>query len=135
MSTTLVFTIPADWWLSANDRMHWAPKAKRTTYLRNLGNFVSITHGLDGALLECTHVAAFIGYLRNGKADPSNAAPTIKALIDGMTDAGVWADDDSTHVLGPTYLRDPKSPTPGHYTVRLVLTEQTIPWHTESEQP
>ena len=27
-----------------------------------------------------------------------------------------------------TYLRDPKSPTPGHYTVRLVLTEQEVPW-------
>lgn len=74
------------------------------------------------------HVAAFIGYLRKGTADPSNAAPTVKALIDGLTDAGLWPDDDSTHVIGPTYLRDPKSPTPGHYTVRLVLTSQEVPW-------
>ena len=45
-----------------------------------------------------------------------------------MTDAGVWPDDDSTHVIGSTFLRDPKSPTPGHYTVRLVLTPQEVPW-------
>lgn len=124
--TTLTFTIPADMWLSANDRLHWAPKAKRTAFLRTTGKFTAIRHMVPAH--DVTHVAAFIGYLRNGKADPANSGPTIKALIDGMTDAGVWVDDDSTHVIGPTYLRDPKSPTPGHYTVRLVLTPQEIPW-------
>jgi len=125
----LVFTIPADWWLSANQRMHWAPKSKRTSWLRDLA-FAECDfsrHRLQSPRTS-DHVAAFIGYLRNGKADPANAAPTVKALIDGMVDAGVWADDDSTHVIGPTYLRDPKSPTPGHYTVRLVLTPQEVPW-------
>ena len=122
----LVFTIPADLWLSANQRMHWAPKAKRTKALREHGYYGAEDAGYPR--FDVCHVAAFIGYLRNGKADPANAAPTIKALIDGMTDAGVWPDDDSTHVIGPTYLRDPKSPTPGCYTVRLVLTPQTIPW-------
>lgn len=126
MSTTLTFTIPATWWLSANDRMHWAPKAKRTTYLRDLGCLVAI--GQRVPEYDVAHVAAFIGYTRNGKADPANASPTVKALIDGMVDAGVWPDDDSTHVIGPTYLRGPKSPTPGHYTVRLVLTPQEVPW-------
>lgn len=124
----LIFTIPANLWLSANDRMHWAPKSKRTSALRTMGSLAAMNAGEDGELHDVTHVAAFIGYLHNGKADPANAAPTIKALIDGMTDAGVWEDDDSTHVIGPTYLRGPKSPTPGHYTVRLVLTPQDIPW-------
>jgi crossover junction endodeoxyribonuclease RusA len=132
MTTTVRFRIPADWWLSANDRLHWAPKSKRTSMLRQLG------HAVAAELVpqqDVSHVAAFIGYPRNGKADPANAAPTVKALIDGMTDAGVWPDDDSTHVIGPTFLRDPKSPTPGHYTVRLVLTSQDIPWLTEEERP
>lgn len=133
--TTLTFAIPADQWLTANDRLHWAPKAKRTAHLRNLGFLVATRNGMYDAQFDVTHVAAFIGYLRNGKADPANAAPTVKALIDGLTDAGVWPDDDSTHVIGPTYLRDPKSPTPGHYTVRLVLTNQTIPWLTETDTP
>lgn len=31
-------------------------------------------------------------------------------------------------VIGPTYLRDPKSPTPHAYTVRLVLTRQEVHW-------
>ena len=124
--TTLTFTIPADMWLSLNDRPHWAVKAKRTAWLRAEGKRAAV----DGGIPEqtTTHVAAWIGYTRNGTADPMNAALTVKALIDGMTDAGVWLDDDSTHVIGPTYLRDPKSTTPGHYTVRLVLTSQAVPW-------
>ena len=124
--TTLTFTIPANLWLSANQRIHWAPKSKRTAALRQLGR-AGVVRAFPRNL-GTTHVAAFIGYLREGKADPANAAPTVKALIDGMVDAGVWLDDDSTHVIGPTYLRDPKSPTPGHYTVRLVLTDQEVPW-------
>lgn len=124
--TELTFTIPADMWLSANQRLHWAPKAARTRWLRTYA--IGRTRQVGVEPFDVVHVAAFIGYMRNGTADPANAAPTVKALIDGMTDAGVWADDDSTHVIGPTYLRDPKSPTPGHYTVRLVLTPQEIPW-------
>lgn len=134
MSAELTFTIPDTMWLSANQRLHWAPKAKRTAWLRDLAFAeADLSRHSLGTPRDCDHVAAFIGYLRNGKADPANAAPTVKALIDGMTDAGVWEDDDSTHVLGPTYLRDPKSTTPGHYTVRLVLTSQTIPWLNDQE--
>lgn len=127
--TELTFTIPADMWLSSNQRPHYMVKARRTKWLRTAGK----AEGFRCRPFDVVHVAAFIGFQTNGKADPSNAHPTVKALIDGMTDAGVWADDDSTHVIGPTYLRDPKSPTPGHYTVRLVLTPQNIPWldHTQ----
>ena len=122
--TEITFTIPKALWLSANDRPHWAVKMRATRELRHLGAIKG--RGLEPR--QTSDVAAFIGYLRNGTADPSNAAPTVKALIDGLTDAGLWEDDDSTHVIGPTYLRDPKSSTPGHYTVRLVLTEQKEPW-------
>jgi crossover junction endodeoxyribonuclease RusA len=125
--TTVAFTIPADLWLSANDRRHWADKAKRTKGLRQLG-YYELPNELLSANLGTTHVAAFIGYPRNGRVDPANAAPTVKALIDGMVDAGVWPDDDSTYVIGPTYLRDKASGQAGVHTVRLVLTPQDIPW-------
>lgn len=124
MTTELTFTIPKSIFMSANDRPHWAKKMRDTRDLRRMG----LLMGREVEPQTTSHVAAFIGYLRAGTADPSNAAPTVKALIDGMTDAGVWPDDDSTHVIGPTYLRDPKSATKDHYTVRLVLTEQEVPW-------
>lgn len=125
MSAELTFTIPADLWLSANQRMHWAPKAKATRALRELGRAQGFRVRTTD---QPTHVAAFIGYPSNGKADPANSAPTVKALIDGMVDAGVWPDDDSTYVIGPIYLRDPKTDTKGVHSVRLVLTPQTVPF-------
>lgn len=124
--TELTFTIPRTWWMSANDRLHWAEKGKRTKKVRRLAYMSAVDLGLDP--FGTVHVAAFIGYLTGGRADPANAAPVVKAAIDGLVDAGLLVDDDHTHVIGPTFLRDPKSPTPGHYTVRLVLTPQEIPW-------
>jgi crossover junction endodeoxyribonuclease RusA len=124
MSTELTFTIPKSWWLTANGRYHWAVKARATRNLRQLA--ATTARGMEP--VGTVHVAAYIGYLTGGKADPGNASPTVKALLDGCTDAGLWPDDDHTHVVGPTYLRDPKSPTPGHYTVRLVLQSQEVPW-------
>ena len=117
--TTLTFTIPADTWLTHNGRLHWAVKAKRTKTLRALGHLKAREANLRD--LGPTLVTAHIGYLTNGRVDPANCA-VLKPLIDGMTDAGVWPDDDSTHVVGPMPLRGPKSPTPGAYTVTLTLT-------------
>lgn len=124
MSATLTFDIPKTLWLSLNQRLHWAEKSRRTKALRSLGYATAGSTGRHGT----SHVAAFIGYPRAGKADPANSAPTIKALVDGLVDAGVWADDDSTQVIGPTYLRDPSSGQAGVYRVRLVITEQEVPW-------
>lgn len=126
MTTEFTFTIPADLWMSANQRMHWAPKSQATKALRALGKGTALIQKVRD--IGPCHVAAFIGYPRGGRVDPSNAAPTVKALIDGMTDAGVWPDDDHTHVIGPTYLRDKSSGKAGVHTVRLVMTPQEIPW-------
>jgi crossover junction endodeoxyribonuclease RusA len=123
---TITFTIPANLWLSANDRRHWAENARRTKALRQLGH--AQTKAANVRDLGTSHVAAFIGYPRGGKADPANASPTVKALIDGMVDAGAWPDDDHTHVIGPTYLRDKASGQKGVHTVRLVITSQDVPW-------
>ena len=123
MTTELTFTIPKSWWLTANGRLHWADKMRRTRNIRQLA--ATTARGLKP--VGTVHVAAHIGYLTGGRADPANCG-VVKPLIDGLVDAGLLVDDDSTHVIGPTYLRDPKSPTPGHYTVRLVLMPQEVPW-------
>lgn len=126
--TVITFTIPDTLWLSLNDRRHWADEMKRTKSLRGMGWAEGVALGLRRANLGTTHVAAFVGYPRAGRADPANSAPTVKALIDGLVDAGVWPDDDSTHVIGPTYLRDRTKSAPHTHTIRLVLTPQEIPW-------
>lgn len=123
---TLTFDVHKSWWLSANQRLHWAEKATRTRWLRQLACTEARRARVPS--LDVAHIGAFIGYPTAAKADPSNAFPTIKACVDGLVDAAVFADDDATHVIGPTFLRDPKSPTRDHYRVRLVITSQEIPW-------
>lgn len=120
----LLLTIPAEHWMSANDRMHWAAKAKRTAAVRELAAAVAVAAGVPRMMQ--VHVCAFVGYPSRRKADPPNAYPTVKAALDGITDAGVWEDDDSEHVVAVEFRRDPKSSPKGTHTLRLVLTDQAL---------
>jgi hypothetical protein len=44
---------------------------------------------------------------RGGRVDPANYYPTFKACVDGIVDAAVIADDDSTRLIGPDMRRGP----------------------------
>jgi crossover junction endodeoxyribonuclease RusA len=118
----VTFDVPKALWMTANGRIHWAVRAKRTKILRELA-------ALKGWNLEPfttrARAVAHISYPRNGRADPANAAPTVKALIDGLVDGGVLADDDHEHLLGPDYRRDPATGVTGLWRVRIVLEEAT----------
>ncbi len=117
--TTLI-VIPNQWWLTSNMRLHWAAKAKRTAALRQMAYLEGLR---DRRRFRKVRVIAHIGYASSTRADPGNAAPAVKACIDGLTDAGWWADDDSEHLIGPDYRRDPVKAPKGHHTVRLEIEE------------
>lgn len=100
---SLTVDIPPDEWLTSNMRLHWAKKAARTRALRRRAwaeARAAHLHHVDRA-----HVTAWITYPTGGRADPANTAPTVKAIIDGLTDAGVWDDDDARHLVGPDFRR------------------------------
>lgn len=126
MSHQLTLDIPRAWWWSANDRLHWAAKAKRTSAIRQAAMIAARNAGLP--TYQQVAVCAWIGYPRNGKADPSNAATVVKAALDGCTDAGLWPDDDSEHVVAVTYRRDVSSGRAGVWTLRLTFTDQEVPF-------
>lgn len=127
MTETLVLEIPESLWMTANGRIHHHDRARRTRGVRQLAE-----HAARAAALPHygqVFVAAFIGYSTNRKADPANAYPTVKAALDGLTDAGVWPDDDSTHVVSLSFLREQRRRAPrGTHTIRLELVDQCIPW-------
>ena len=59
--------------------------------------------------------------------DPANAYPAVKALIDGLVDAGVLPDDDAAHLDGPDMRLgdpDPRLPT-GHHRLTVNITDTT----------
>lgn len=121
---SLLLTIPAEHWMSANDRMHWAQKAKRTAAVRQLA--AAAARAGEWPRMMQVHVCAFVGYPSKRKADPPNAYPTVKAALDGFTDAGVWPDDDSEHVVAVEFRRDPTPAPKGTHTLRLVITDQAL---------
>jgi hypothetical protein len=61
---------------------------------------LAVPHGLE-PYTGPVHITAHIWKPRRGRYDPNNLWPTVKAVVDGFVDAGLLADDDHTHVIGP----------------------------------
>lgn len=120
MSQQFTVRVAAQWWLTSNGRYHWADRARRTKALRAMA--AAQCRRLHIHTEAPVHVIAEITY-RGGRVDPANAYPTIKAIVDGMTDAGVWPDDDSRWVIGPDMRRGQGRPKPGFHDVTITLEE------------
>lgn len=117
----LTITLGPREWYSANDRLHHMDRHRRSKTIRAKAKMLARDQlsPVTGPVL----VTAFIAYPRAGRADPSNAA-CIKHVLDGITDAGIWEDDDSEHVIAVGYRRDPDTRQQGTWRIRLVLTPQ-----------
>jgi crossover junction endodeoxyribonuclease RusA len=124
--TDLTLTIPDAWWMTSNDRRHWADKARRTRNIRHMTAVLARARRIPR--YEVVQITALIQYPTGGRADPGNASPTVKAAIDGLVDAGVVPADDHTHVIGPDYRREVGKGQRGTHVVRLVLTGQGVPF-------
>lgn len=87
--------------LTANDRLHHHAAAKRTALLRQTAHDTALAQNVG--TFDRAHVTVTVTWPDRRRRDVLNLAPSIKALIDGMTDAGCWSDDDDTHLIGPDF--------------------------------
>ena len=116
----LEVVVPENEWLSANSRFNRWEKARRVKALRTRAFWLARAAGLtpaDGRALVVAGVQSRVAR----RSDPANASATTKPLVDGLVDAGVFPDDDHTHVVGPHHVHmppDPSLPRGGH---RIVL--------------
>lgn len=96
----ITVNVPRDLLLTANHRHHWSKKARATRTLRQLGMYLAKQS--DTAPMERARLEVTIHWPNRQRRDAHNLAPTVKALVDGMTaDAGLLPDDDDTHLIGP----------------------------------
>ena len=58
------------------------------------------------------------------KLDPPNLYPTVKAIIDGMTDAGIWVDDNYKVIKSMTFRYGGLSEEKGHYRLVFDIEEE-----------
>lgn len=89
---------------------------QRSNELRRLG-MLTATNLLHLGIAHTEHdtvdLLCLIHYpKRMPRVDPPNMWPSCKPIIDGFTEAGLWADDDSTHIRRTSFQQHP-NPT-GH---------------------
>lgn len=100
-----VVSVPAPCeFLSANDRLHWAHKARIVRQWREAACWAFKAAKIQ-PFTQQVHITAVIHKPHGRRYDAANFYPTCKAAIDGGTDAGAWSDDDNDHVIGPDMRR------------------------------
>lgn len=130
MSLTITVKIPNIYWFSQNSRGHWAVKKRCTDAAYNrayvIGRAEKNVRGLPTPVFRKCHVTAYIAYPPNARRyDPGNAATMTKPMIDALTEAGYWADDDSEHLIGPDFRKADHKAEKGWHEIILELEEVT----------
>lgn len=109
-------------YMTMNDREHWRPHAAKVKLWRKAAHRVARAEWL--AQLPPCHVGIVLEVPDRRRRDPHNYYPTIKALVDGLVDAGLWPDDTPDYVTThEPMFRVTKRGQPQY--VHITLTERT----------
>ncbi len=88
--------------ISSNQRHHHHARAKLVREWREAAGWSARAAGIPP--LERAQIVLWAKPPDRRRRDPHNFTPTLKACVDGIVDAGVLADDDSTR-LPISYVR------------------------------
>ena len=113
--TVIEFPMPAPL-MSMNDRQHWRPQRIRAKAWRTASHLYSLGKGPFGPSL----IEVVLPVPDKRRRDPHNYAPTLKHIVDGLVDAGLWPDDTPEFVrtLEPTLAVCPRT----RMTVKVIVT-------------
>lgn len=109
MTLRLTFEPPAPL-LSMNDRQHYRRRSPIVREWRRAAWAAGCATGLGPSkrrLVGRQEVAVTLPVKGRLRRDPMNYVATVKAIVDGLTDAGLWPDDDAEHVTVREPVLDP----------------------------
>src|SRR5262249_41737140 len=86
-------------WINLNERVDWGSRGGKTAIWRQRAKELGAELGI--LRLACAYVQAHFSFGDFRRRDVHNWLPTIKACIDGFTDAGLWEDDCDGVLIGP----------------------------------
>jgi hypothetical protein len=106
-------------WLNANDRDHWRVLHPiKNDWKANAADQAEIIDLPIG--LHKVRIDAYINRATEIRSDAGNFYPTVKAIVDGLTEYGLTEDDSNEYVEGPYLHPGYKSLAP---SVLLIVTE------------
>jgi Holliday junction resolvase RusA-like endonuclease len=117
----LVFTLTRAELVSANDREHFQARGKRMAHLRRAAALRAAAEVPDVVLDGRVDVDVLVRWPDNRRRDAPNIAPTAKALVDGIVDAGVLEDDADRIVRRTSFEAVGTDAAGGMFDVVLVL--------------
>lgn len=128
MSQTITLYLTRDLWWTSNELlgMHYHTAGKKARCVREAANQTARALGLGLSPVERCRVIVTASIPTARRFDPANIAGTVsKHALDGFTDAGLWPDDDSEHVIFVGFQRGPKTGTRGLYRLTFEIEEVT----------
>lgn len=109
----LTLAISRDVLMTSNLRLHWAEKARRTRAIRDMA-WVLCKHEHRNTRLEMADLLVTTRWPDHRVRDADNAAPMVKAAVDGVVQAGLLADDNHKILRRTTYeIGEPIKDLPG----------------------
>lgn len=96
MTLIVAFPAPAQL-MTLNQRHHWAVRSQLTKRWRNTAAQAAWQIPQPRRQPPAT-VELVLPVADQRRRDPHNYSPTLKAVIDGLVDAGLWPDDTPEYV-------------------------------------
>ena len=124
----LTFDLHRSALLSSNDRIYHFEAGRRSRDLRDMAHWRARRSGDYRTIVQRVAIVATVARPTRRRADAPNPAPTIKALVDGLVDSGLLADDADRYVRELTIrAADEPAPSlrPGFVRIVLELKEAT----------
>lgn len=108
--------------LNLNDRTHWAPQRAKARRLRHDVCLLARAQQMP----PCDRVAVQLHYRQKvrRRIDGDNLVATVKPCVDGLRDAGVLVDDDTTRVVHLSPVVHP--PIPGAHAGSVWLLVRAV---------
>lgn len=104
--------------ISANDRLNFHVRGELVSHLRQLANIEARQYVGDLEDGECIfskqrpcHIIVYVCPPTRRSMDTPNWYPTVKPLIDGLTDMGMFDDDNDDIITSVTFVPGSKSGT------------------------
>lgn len=96
----LEFVLSRKQMLNAHGNSHWRAKIGHIKFLRDLGRETGEdAKQVRDIFFDKFEIIVTVKPPTRRKLDPPNFYPTIKPIIDGLTDAGWWEDDNYAHMM------------------------------------